>query len=293
MLFSLGVVVVHAQLDQDIYCHSGQYCSFENPDTSEALFRQNPSDGYLWFIPFSSSFYTPYTPPTTPSTTPPVTTTPTTTPPTTNPETTTIQPPPTNPQTQNPSPNTQQNPTQQQNQTPTELANQLYNTVLFYLPGQLGTSTSLTSLSIALHLSELFPGLVPAQVGINQNTPLENSLALGTTPLPGDPAYVGSYAEPEYEYYTEDEEVEVVVAAKPGISAAATTTQKRKVLKRRPIVAQKQKGIFDDPLILLSLGVTGVALLSALGFAAYKQRYGLEEVEETNTKDGASRDTFA
>ncbi len=284
------MVVVHAQLDQDIYCHSGQYCSFENPDTSSALTRQNPGDGYLWFIPLPTPFYTP---PTTPATTTVVTTTPTTTPPTTNPDpATTTQPPPTNPQTQNPPATTQQNPGQQQNQTPTELAQELYNTVLFYIPGQLGTSTSLTAFGIALHLSELFPGLAPAGFGINPNNSFADTLAVGTTPLPGDPAYIGSYAEPEYEYYTEDEEVEIVIAGKSG-TPAATTTQKRKVLRRRPIAAQKQKGIFNDPLILLSLGVTGVALLGALGFAAYKQRYGLEGGEESDTKDDTSRDTFA
>ncbi len=283
---AVPLCVARAQVDQAIYCHSGQYCSFDNPDTSEGLFRQNPSDGYIWFIPYPTL----YTPPTTPPT-PSATTTPITSPTTTQQQPT---PPPTTPTQNPPSTTNPTKPTEPQPPTTTPgqtlaVGNNLYYTVLFYLPGNLGTSTGA---SIPLLLSTFFPNLAPADgFAVNPSAQgVESELVPAGTPLPGDKAYLGDSAEAAYEYYTDEESVEVVTMGTPG-TPAATTTQKRKVLRRRLVAPKKQHGLFDDPLVLGALGITIVALGGAVGYAGYKRYYVFDDEDEI-ARDG-SRDTFS
>jgi hypothetical protein len=120
---------------------------------------------------------------------------------------------------------------------------------------------------------------------------MENTSIAGGTPLPGDRAYLGESAEDAYEYYTEEETVEVVTIHTPG-SPAATTTQKRKVLRRRLVIPKKQHGLFDDPLVLGALGITILALGAAAGYTGYKRYYSFDD-EDTKDANDSSRDTFS
>jgi hypothetical protein len=120
---------------------------------------------------------------------------------------------------------------------------------------------------------------------------IENTSVAEGTPLPGDRAYLGESAEDAYEYYTDEETVEVVTIDTPG-SPAATTTQKRKVLRRRLVTPKKQHGLFDDPLVLGAFGITILALGAAAGYTGYKKYYTFDDEDIADAND-SSRDTFS